>query len=86
MSGDVLNNGGNVEDQKYYGLKDSFFKIPPTVIYDITKNKLIKILLVNLISQRDKENINKELYEIHQIGENYEDGLTDDIEVLKLVN
>ena len=43
VSGDILNAGGNVEDQKYYGFTGSFFKITPIVIDDISKKKLKKI-------------------------------------------
>ena len=57
--GHILNAGGNVEDQEYYGFTASFFKIDLTVIYDITKNKLMKMQLGNLRSQRDIYNIDK---------------------------
>ena len=46
-----LNAGGNVEDQEDYGFTASFFKIAPTVIYDITKYKLMNMQLRKLIFQ-----------------------------------
>ena len=96
--GDILNSGGDVEDQEDYGFTSLLFKVYPTITDDITKKKLMNIKLVNLISQRDIQNIekyydeinwidmieNKESDEINQIGENYENKSTDDIEVLKL--
>ena len=36
---DILNDGGNVEYQEDYGFTASFSNSPPTVIYDVTKNK-----------------------------------------------
>ena len=57
--GDILNTGGNIQDQEDYGFIASFFKIFPTVIDDITKNKLMNMQLGNLRSQRDIDNIYK---------------------------
>ena len=59
VSVDIFNAGGNVGDEEGYGFTDSFFKIPPTVIDDITKNKFMEVQLGNLRSQRDIENIDK---------------------------
>ena len=98
VSGDILNAGWNVEDEEDYGFTSSFFKIPPTVIDYITKTKMMKMQLGNLIFQRDIENIDKwydegncidmvydkEYDERNWISENYEYTFTNDIEVLKL--
>ena len=62
-----MNAGGNVEDQEDYGFTASFLKIPPTAIDDITKRKLMKMQLGNLISQINIENIDKECDEINCI-------------------
>ena len=48
MLGDILNAGDNVDDQDGYGFTGSFFKIPPTIIYDYTKSKLMNMQLENL--------------------------------------
>ena len=39
MLGDILNAGDNFDDQNYYEFTESFFKIPPTIIYEYTKSK-----------------------------------------------
>ena len=39
MLGDILNAVDNFDDQDDYGFTGSFFKTPPTVIYDYTKSK-----------------------------------------------
>ena len=57
--GNIWNAGENVEGQEYYRFTESFFKISPTIIDDIIKNKLMKIQLWNLRTQRDIENIDK---------------------------
>ena len=91
--GDIFNDSGNVEDQEDYGFTESFFKIAPTVIDNITKNKLINMHLEKSRYQRYIENIDKESDgrnwvdviedkesdERNQIGENDEDRSTDDI-------
>ena len=88
----------NVYDKEYYGFIGSFFKISPTVIDDYTKKKYLNMQLENLRLQRNIENnekkyderyqINiideKESNEIDQIGENKEETLNKDTEVLKL--
>ena len=50
---DILNAGENVEDQEDYWFTASFFRIVPTLIDDITKNKLMSVKLGDLRSQRD---------------------------------
>ena len=61
LLGDILNYGGNVDNQKDYGFTGSFFKIIPTVINDNTQ-------LENLKSQRNINNIYKQPDEINQIN------------------
>ena len=34
MRGEVLNAGDNIDDQEYFGLTESYFKIAPTNIDD----------------------------------------------------
>ena len=57
--GDILNSGGDVEDQEDYGFTSLLFKIYPTITDDITKKKLMNIKLGNLRSQIDIESIDK---------------------------
>ena len=61
LLGDILNYGGNVDNQKDYGFTGSFFKIIPTVINDNTQ-------LENLKSQRNINNIDKHSDERYQIN------------------
>ena len=58
---DMLNSGENAEDLEYYWFTASFFKIDPAVVDYITKRKLMNMQLVNLISQRNIENIDKNM-------------------------
>ena len=76
MLGDILNAGDNVEDQEDYGFTGSFFKIPPTVIYDYTKKKCLNMQLENLRTHRNIENNGKksdEGYQIDMIGDRESD-------------
>ena len=43
VSGDVLNAGGNVEDEDDYGFIGSFFKKAPIIVDDNTKLQLMKM-------------------------------------------
>ena len=67
MLGDIFNVGNNVDDKEDYGFRGSFFKISPTVIYDYTKKKLMKMQLKILRPQRNIENIYKQFYGRNQI-------------------
>ena len=51
MLGDILNAGDNSDDQNYYEFTGSFFKTPPTVIYDYTKSKSMNMQLEHLIPE-----------------------------------
>ena len=96
--GDILNADDNVEDQEDYGFTESYFKINPTVIYEITRNKLMNIQLGTVRSQINIENIDKQSEErnginmidekvsekINNMDENDEYILPDDMEVLKV--
>ena len=96
--GDILNADDNVEDQEDYGFTESYFKIKPTVIYEITRNKLMNIQLGTVRSQINIENIDKQSEErnginmidekvsekINNMDENDEYILPDDMEVLKV--
>ena len=93
-----MNAGDNVDDQEDDGFRGSFFKIAPTAIYDYKKKKCLNMQLENLRPQRNIENNDKqsdERYQINiiddksydaidQIGENKEETLNTDIEVLKM--
>ena len=43
VSGDILNAGGNVEDEDDYGFIGSFFKKAPIIVDDNTKLQLMKM-------------------------------------------
>ena len=59
MLGDILNAGDNVEDQEGYWFTGSFFKIPPTIIYDYTKKKWMNMQIENLRPQMNVQNIDE---------------------------
>ena len=98
LVGDILNAGDNVDDQEDYGLRSSFFKINPTLIDDYTRKKFLNMQLEHLRPQINIDNLEKHYDERHQInmiddkesderdhiGENKEETLNTDIEVLKL--
>ena len=66
MLGDKLNSGDNVNDQEDYGFTGSFFKIPPTIIYDYTikKTEDTEVLkLGKLSSHKNIDSIEKYFYE-----------------------
>ena len=55
VSGDISNTGGNVVDQEDYGFRGSFVKIPPIVIYDITKKKSMKMKRTPMLNNDDQQ-------------------------------
>ena len=59
--GEILSASYNDEDQEYYGVTGSFYKIAPTVIDESTKMKLMNMQLWNMRSQRNIENIDKNM-------------------------
>ena len=54
VSGNILNAGGNVEYQEYYGFTASFFKNSPFVIDNITKNELMKMKRTPMLNNDEK--------------------------------
>ena len=54
VSGDILNAGGNVVDQEYYGFTGSFFNISPIVIDDIN-NFLIKMRRTQMLNNDEQQ-------------------------------
>ena len=61
LLGDILNAVDNFEYQEDYGFIGSIFKIAPTVIDDYIKKNLVNIQLEYLRSQRNIENIDKNM-------------------------
>ena len=59
MLGDILNAGDNVDDQVDYAFRGSFFKIPPTFIYDYIKKKFLNMQLEKLRPQINIRNNDK---------------------------
>ena len=66
--GEILNAGDNVDDQGDFGFTGSYFKIPPTVIDDYTKNKCLNMQLENLRPIINIENNDKKTDERYQIN------------------
>ena len=98
MRGEVLNAGDNIDDQEYFGLTESYFKIAPTNIDDYWK-KLLSMQQENLRHQINIENNDKKLIkdtrklyrwkksdEKYQISKNDEEKTIEDIEIMKLQN
>ena len=98
LLGDLLNDGDNVNDTEDYQFIGIVFKTPPTVIDDYTKIIFLNMRPTSLRPQRNIENNDKQFYERYQInmidhkesderyqiGENKEEILNTNIEVLKL--
>ena len=74
--GRILNAGGNVEDQEYYGFTASFFKIPPIFIYERIKNKLMKKEITPMLNNYEQKLNYLQCEYIYKIEKKKEDNFT----------
>ena len=75
VSGNILNAGENVEDQEDYGFTASFFKTTPIIIYNTTKNKLMKMKIIPMLNNDEQQLNYQQCKYICKIEKDKEDNL-----------
>ena len=70
VSDDILNAGGNVVDQEYYGFTGSFFNVYPIVINDITKKKFMNTKRTPMLDNYEQQ-LKHRIFENVDEKENY---------------